>query len=330
VHELLLEEHDQLEIVTRRLQDNNSPSIDDQTIDLAHLYNGMLPARLTKTLADFRRFGNSPGVLLVRNVPIDRDLPLTPSVPNSVATECTTGVAALLLVMTHLGDPISYSEEKNGDLVHDICPIAGEEKQQENTGSVYFEMHTENAFHPAKPDFLALLCLRPDHSDEARLVTSSAAKALPLLSPVHRETLREPRFQTRLAPSFCRGRAERPYLPPAPVLTGPDWRPAICVDFDDTRPGDPQAAQAFEVLHDALWEVRQEFALASGDMAIIDNTMTLHGRTAFTPRYDGYDRWLQRLFTVRSLSNVVDLVAADSIFRCLPLLENPSFDEALA
>jgi Taurine catabolism dioxygenase TauD, TfdA family len=111
-------------------------------------------------------------------------------------------------------------------------------------------------------------------------------------------------------------------LPAAsPVLTGPDGRPAICVDFDDTRAGDPQAAQAFEALYDALWEVRQEFALAPGDMAIIDNTMALHGRTAFTPRYDGYDRWLQRLFTVRSLSDVVDLVAADSIFRCLPLLE---------
>lgn len=213
---------------------------------------------------------------------------------------------------------------------YDICPITGEENRQENTGSVYFEMHTENAFHPAKPDFLALLCLRPDHSGEARLVTSSAAKALPLLSHIHRDTLREPRFQTRLAPSFCRGRAKRPYLQPAPVLTGPDWRPSICVDFDDTRPGDPQAARAFKALHDALWEARQEFALTPGDMAIIDNTMALHGRTAFTPRYDGYDRWLQRLFAVRSLSHVMDLVATDSIFRCYPLLENRSFDEALA
>jgi L-asparagine oxygenase len=27
----------------------------------------------------------------------------------------------------------------------------------------------------------------------------------------------------------------------------------------------------------------------------------VHGRTAFTPRYDGRDRWLQRIFSLRDL-----------------------------
>ena len=41
--------------------------------------------------------------------------------------------------------------------------------------------------------------------------------------------------------------------------------------------------------------------LAPGDMAILDNRVTAHGRTAFQPRYDGADRWVQRTFVVADL-----------------------------
>jgi len=38
-----------------------------------------------------------------------------------------------------------------------------------------------------------------------------------------------------------------------------------------------------------------------GDLLCIDNRRTVHGRTAFSPRYDGFDRWIQRSFVVRDL-----------------------------
>jgi L-asparagine oxygenase len=31
-------------------------------------------------------------------------------------------------------------------------------------------------------------------------------------------------------------------------------------------------------------------------MAFMDNRVLVHGRGAFTPRYDGRDRWLHRIF----------------------------------
>ncbi len=37
-------------------------------------------------------------------------------------------------------------------------------------------------------------------------------------------------------------------------------------------------------------------ALQSGQIAIIDNWQTAHGRTEFTARYDGTDRWIKRVF----------------------------------
>ena len=40
---------------------------------------------------------------------------------------------------------------------------------------------------------------------------------------------------------------------------------------------------------------------APGDLAILDNRVTAHGRTAFRPRYDGADRWVQRTFVIADL-----------------------------
>ena len=40
----------------------------------------------------------------------------------------------------------------------------------------------------------------------------------------------------------------------------------------------------------------------AGDLLIIDNTVAVHGRSPFTPRFDGTDRWLQRTFVVSDLA----------------------------
>jgi L-asparagine oxygenase len=35
---------------------------------------------------------------------------------------------------------------------------------------------------------------------------------------------------------------------------------------------------------------------------IIDNAVAVHGRSPFTPRFDGSDRWLQRTFVISDLA----------------------------
>ncbi|WP_103347650.1 TauD/TfdA family dioxygenase [Amycolatopsis sp. CA-128772] len=298
-----------------QVEDVNS----SHAVDRARILSGELPERLLAALEDFRRYGNDRGVLVVHGLPVG-DLPPTPMVANSVATACAPSVAALLLLLSRLGDPISYPEEKNGALVHDICPVPGEENQQQNTGSVHFELHTENAFHPGLPDFLGLSCLRPDPDRQARLITSSVLEALPEISPVDLGVLREPRFRTRLAPSFCRGAVERVYLDPAPLLTGPQKQPTLRVDYDDTMPLDAGARRAMDALHEALQLVRHEHDLAAGSVAILDNRVVVHGRTAFDPRYDGTDRWLQRLFAVTSIREVLPMLQANTNYLCAPVL----------
>ncbi|WP_165495322.1 TauD/TfdA family dioxygenase [Actinomadura roseirufa] len=318
-YELSPAEAERAGAVMARLRHAAEGADETAIIRAAHVRGGLLPEGLLGALADFRRFGNEHGVLAVRNIPITRDLPPTPSRPESAARGCTPSVAALLLLMSRLGDPIAYAEEKRGALVQDICPIPGEEERQENTGAVYFKLHTENAFHTRRPDFVGLLCLRGDHERRAASITASISQAYPVLSAADVAVLREPRFQTRLAPSFCRGRARRPYTKPAPIITGTAEFPRMCVDFDDTRPCDEPAARALASLGRALQRVRRESVLRPGELAIIDNSAAVHGRAAFTPRYDGSDRWLQRMFVVETVRPLLGEVEQGSVYRCGPL-----------
>jgi L-asparagine oxygenase len=52
---------------------------------------------------------------------------------------------------------------------------------------------------------------------------------------------------------------------------------------------------------------------------VIDNSTTVHGRNGFQPRYDGRDRWLQRMFVVRSLRGSLDMLEPGGAYRCRPV-----------
>jgi hypothetical protein len=63
----------------------------------------------------------------------------------------------------------------------------------------------------------------------------------------------------------------------------------------------PRAQSALAALHRAVKTATQHVVLAAGDLLVIDNDRAVHGRTPFTPRYDGTDRWLKRSLVMRAL-----------------------------
>ncbi|MCX4670993.1 TauD/TfdA family dioxygenase [Streptomyces sp. NBC_01381] len=87
---------------------------------------------------------------------------------------------------------------------------------------------------------------------------------------------------------------EAPYAVAATWLAGA----ALKVDFDATAALDAGAAAALERLRDAFVEASTSVPLRSGEMVFVDNRLAIHGRSAFTPRYDGQDRWLHRTFVL--------------------------------
>ncbi|MFF7243542.1 TauD/TfdA family dioxygenase [Embleya sp. NPDC008237] len=262
-----------------------------------------LPSPLRRGVRRFRRHSGPHGTLVIGGLPVDRAaLPATPSVPGSVQRRATVSAAVLTMVACGLGEPLAYRAEKSGALVQDVVPVPGQESFHGNAGSVPLSFHTENGFHPHPPDYVIFLCLRADHDRIAGMRVAGIRQALPLLTPAGRQALFAPEFITTPPPSFgADAAADEPAVKPRPVLSGavedPDIRMAQLV----TTPLTPRATAALTEFGRACEATARTLRLAPGDLVVIDNRVTVHGRTAFHPRYDGADRWLQRTYVTTDL-----------------------------
>ena len=257
---------------------------------------------LVSALVRFRLALQRDGVMLLRGLPIDDPLPPTPSAGAFSGSwrELSVSTVVELMVMSVLGDVISYADEKDGRLIQDISPVRGTERRQENSGSCLLELHTENGFHPSRPHFIGLLGLRSDHRHQAMTVAGGVRAILPLLDPLHARVLREPLFRLRVASSFV-GPDSTVTVSAVPVLTGSSSDPDLCIDFHASEPMTELARSALEELRSLLLGSLVGAVLEPGDMFIVDNRKAVHGRTGFSPRYDGHDRWLRRCFAVTDI-----------------------------
>ncbi|AHH95127.1 TauD/TfdA family dioxygenase [Kutzneria albida] len=252
-----------------------------------------IPARLAARVRQFRHDSGVDGALLIRNLPVAEGLPPTPAVLGSVEREATNPASVITLVSLQLGEIIAFRNEKSGALVQNVVPVPGQEAAQNNAGSKRLGMHVENTFHPNRPDYVALFCLRADHDREAELQITSVRRAVELVSDVDRKVLQQPRFVTAPPSSFpSLGGEPEPHA----LLVGDVDDPDVRADFISTVPLDEEAAAAKDRLEQAFAEVVESLKLEPGDLAIVDNRLALHGRSFFKPRYDGQDRWLHRTF----------------------------------
>lgn len=258
-----------------------------------------LPLALRRGVRQFRRHSGPRGSLLIHGLPVDEAaLPATPSVADSVQREATVSAAVLTMVACGLGDPIAYLAEKSGALVQDVVPVPGQESFSGNAGSAPLTFHNENAFHEHEPDYVMLLCLRADHERIAGLRSACLREVLPLLTEASREALFAAEFITAPPPSFG---ADSTAHSPQPVLSGSPEDPDMRMATIATTPLTPRAEVALIDFGEACDAAAHTLRLAPGDLAILDNRVTAHGRTAFRPRYDGADRWVQRTFVIADL-----------------------------
>ncbi len=285
--------------VASHLLDQAGDRVDDPAwVDHARHAWEDSPTEVRRAVREFRRHSGPDGSLVLRHLPINaRDLPPTPAVKGSVQHTPSLPAAMLLLFAAGLGDPGAFAAEKSGALVQDVVPVPGQEEVQGNVGSVELTFHTENAFHPHRPDHVMLLCLRADHEGVAELRTSCARRVLPLLTPATRAALGRPEYVTEAPPSFGPAGEGTAHA----VLTGDPEDPDWCFDEAATRGATPEARAALAELGEVAHRTYTAVRLRPGDLAVVDNRVTLHGRSAFTPRYDGRDRWLQRTFAFSDL-----------------------------
>ncbi len=287
-------ERGELEELVRDLTDAAPARVDDPEWQaMAREWSCRMPTQLSRAVRAFRHDPGSDGSLLIRNLPLGaRPLPPTPNVPDSVERAATVPATVAVLLAGALGTIVAFRDEKRGALVQNVVPVPALAASQSNGGSVPLEFHTENAFHPHRPDYVGLLCLRPAHDEQVGTRVSSIRRALPLVGDADREVLAQPRFLTEAPPSFRSAGRSTPHA----VLNGAPEDPDICVDFHATQPLDNRAGEALRHLRAAMFEARTDVLLGDGDMVFVDNRIVVHGRVSFSPRYDGTDRWLHRVY----------------------------------
>lgn len=260
----------------------------------------LLPAEVFDALVDFADEPHRSGALLLRGMPVG-EVPATPTSPTAPATKDATSELTLLAVARVLGQPVGYEPEHGGDLVQHLLPVRGTEGRQVSTSSaVTLAWHTETAFHPHKPRYLLLLCLRGDPA--ARTMLCSIDEVLPTLDAATVDVLRQRRFRTRPDESFLHPGTAGELGAPLAVLTGDRARPTLTFDEDLMVGTDIEAQQALDVLAEAIRRTATGVVLEQGDVMVVDNHKAVHGRSPFQARFDGTDRWLQRAFVVCDLS----------------------------
>jgi len=208
----------------------------------------------------------------------------------------------LLTVARRLGQPVGYLPEHGGTVFQNILPTREYSDRQVSTSSkVELMFHTEAAFHPHRPRFLLLLCLRGDPDGLARTTLASIRELLPSLPLRVRRVLFEPRFRTAADESYVGSRPTQ-LGAPMPVLSG-DWdAPTMVFDADLMVGTDAEADDALHAVSRAIEAHHTGVVLEAGDLLVVDNSIAVHGRSPFRARYDGTDRWLQRSFVVGDLA----------------------------
>jgi len=274
-------------------------SLSEDLVDAAAIEARLLPVCINAALLRFANGSDRSGALRLRNVAIG-PLPATPATPTATVDKDLSTELTLLTIARRLGQPVGYVPEHGGRIVQNIVPTQTDANSQRSTSSRSSLMfHTETAFHPHRPRYLLLLCLRGDPSAHTTLV--SVHDLIERLSGRLVDVMFEPRFRTAVDASFLNGR-QNVLGEARPLITGTRAEPTFIYDADLTIGIDSESNDVLRELRELIGEIKTSVVLEPGDLLIVDNNVAVHGRSPFIARFDGADRWLQRAFVVADLA----------------------------
>lgn len=292
----------------KQTQEAGVPFATSQFFDQAEVAEGILPQSARSALSSLRR--GTADCVVIRGLPHDHIKGQQPGEEHASKTAPPRGNALLSSVVRRLGFEYSYAKEKDGALVHDIYPTkAGATKQSNESWKVDLSLHTENAFHPIRPDFVVLYCVR---TPEAPPATHLAVlrDILPRLTDEEVATLKEPRFTIKVVDSFLTGGEENARLQ-LKILDGCSRHPVVRW-HENVRGIDKSAENAVQAFSAAAKAAAQAVRLQPGDLLAFANETCLHGRDKFDASLDGSDRWLLRSYVRRDLTPLMPFVLSSA------------------
>lgn len=227
--------------------------------------------------------------MLYKNIPTG-DIPPTPSTN-------TLNIGSRTILARHqeeiakkYGTLVKYVEECDS-FFQDIVPVKSSSSLQTSTGSeTILEIHTEQAFSEDRPNYLCLACLRGDPN--ANTYVLSLDTIIQHLDPDDVEYLKKKMWMCKVDLSFIRGGAKNNLRGPMAIIQGD----RLVFDQDLMIGLTPKADKMIQKIVNIYEKHKSGIVLQTGDILLIDNRKYVHGRSKFTPRYDGTDRFIIRCF----------------------------------
>lgn len=275
---------------------------------------GRLPKRLRDVLLRMRNVNSRNGFLRIRGYfvddekigpsPVHWDAPWDkPSYLREEIFQC--------LISSVLGSVFGWRTQENGRFLRHIVPVEADKFEQlGGSSATTLVWHTEEAFHPARADFLTLACYRNNERATTLLVAVDDLE----LNDATISILMQDRFIIEPDKSHLPENNKSEYwelgrdkfkkindllLNPSPcaALYGRPGALFLRVDqaFMAAIPGDAQAEAALNALYQECDKRATYLILEPGDLLIIDNALVVHGRSIYNPDYGPKQRWLRRV-----------------------------------
>ncbi|MFZ4104909.1 TauD/TfdA family dioxygenase [Flavobacterium sp.] len=225
--------------------------------------------------------------------------PVTPYLSSDEFSSLSQARDIIFKYSKEFGYPISYIQEQDGQLIQNIVPVNKTEYQQISTSSkTELALHTETAFHPYKPDYVLLFCLRGDPS--AITTYANFFDILKQLDESVINILKKKCFTTGIDISF-RSNGELDQQIYLSIIDEVGSLLSFTYDEALIDGVNGESRNALHLTKLAIQNCTQEIVLATGDLLVIDNKKTIHGRKPFQPRYNGTDRWVQRVLVKKEI-----------------------------
>jgi len=260
----------------------------------------LVPDRIREILYEFAEHGSTTGFLLFSNLPVEFNvLPKTPIGNTFKLGEKTILARVQAILLNIIGEMIAYQAEGYGRIFQDVIPICDMANDQTSLGSnIELEIHTEQAFSKLRPDILSLGCLRGDVNAFTHILP--VQYILDNLTPEEQAMLREPLWKTGVDLSFKlygQDFIEGYFRGPLSIIHGDDVNDPYLIFDQDLMIGLTDEANCMiRKIVNIYYRHKIVHNLKSGEIILIDNRRAVHGRSAFFPRYNGYDRFLVRCF----------------------------------
>jgi len=254
---------------------------------------------LTRSLAHART--DRQPVIVVRGLPVDPSPPATPYGGIVDPAASSRSVINLHAVAAALGlHPIAYAGE-SASILHAVCPVRTAWGEASSHGfDTALPFHTDYADRPIdvaeagqSPSAAALIFAVERAEPTIPMEFIPLRRLLEALTPAQIHSGRQAEFAVR-APAIFRGgqvmRTRPLFLSDGRGrlnlgrMTGITARAAALLD--DLR----------AILTDDAMVTR--IPVRRGDIVVIDNQRAIHRRAAFTPRWDGTDRYFIRMSAV--------------------------------